>query len=182
MTSTNETTRPTIPEAYLREVEGRILAHRGALEELTGLSKKSVDRLAGQPDFPKPVVARGPQRRAWYDPDDLVDVALAHQPQQVGVDAEAAAGPGNELLTPSQVAELMQLKNVDSVYKYVEQSEAAWRRGEHGYLPMPDEETPRGTKQIARRWKRSTIIAHQERRPGHGGRPPTPSPNSELTS
>jgi predicted DNA-binding transcriptional regulator AlpA len=172
MTSTNATPRPTIPEAYLREVEGRILAHRGALEELTGLTKKSINRLAGQPDFPKPVVARGPERRAWYDPEALVDVALAHEPQQVGVDAEAAAGPGHELLGPRQVAELMQLKNVDSVYKYVEQSIPAWNRGEHGYLPIPDEETPRGEKLVARRWKRSTIIAHQKRRPGHGGRPP----------
>ena len=171
MTDTNETARPVIPEAYLRQIEGRVLAHRGALEELTGLTKKSIDRLAGQEEFPKPVVARGPERRGWYDPDDLVDVALAHQSQQVGVDAEAAVGPDDELLTPAQAAELMQLTNVGSFYKYVEQSLPAWARGEHGYVPMPDEETPRGTKQIARRWKRSTIIAHQARRPGHGGRP-----------
>lgn len=172
MTSTNETARPTIPEAYLKEIEGRTLAHRGALEELTGLSKKSIDRLAGQTGFPKPVLARGPERRAWYDPEALIDVAIAHQPQPLGVDVQVAAqGHPDDLLPPSLVAELMQLENVDTVYKYVELSEPAWSRGEHGILPIPDEVQPRGTKLVSRRWKRSTIIAHQARRPGHGGRP-----------
>jgi predicted DNA-binding transcriptional regulator AlpA len=169
---TSKTKRPTIPEAYLRDVDGRILAHRGALEELTGLSKKSVDRLAGQPGFPEPVIARGPERRSWYDPEALIDVAVAYEPPKVGVDPEAAAaGPADKLLTPREAAELMQIAYPGTFNKYVQISEPSWRRGEAGILPVPDEERPRGTKQIARRWKKSTIIAHQKRRPGHGGRP-----------
>jgi hypothetical protein len=169
---TTTTTRPTIPEAYLREVDGRTLAHRGALEELTGLSKKSVDRLASTGALPDPVIARGPERRSWYDPEALVDVALAYEPRRLGVDAEAAAaGPKDKLLPPREAAELMQVKYPGTFNRYVQMSEAAWRQGKHGILPLPDEERPRGTKQVSRRWKKSTIIAHQERRPGHGGRP-----------
>lgn len=168
---TTETARPTIPEAYLREIDGRMLAHRGALEELTGLSVQSIKRLAAEPDFPEPIVKRGPERRSWYDPEALIDVAVAYEPHQVGVDAEAAAaGPKSQLLAPREAAVLMCI-TPGTFDKYVEASKPAWHRGEHGILPMPDEERPRGTKLVSRRWKRSTIIDHQARRPGHGGRP-----------
>lgn len=171
MTAT-EMTRPAIPEACLREIEDKTLAHRGALEEITGLSKKSVDRLAGREDFPAPVIERGPERRSWYDPDALIDFALSYERHEVGVDAElAAATPRSKLLTPTEAAELMRISPA-TFRKNVEQSIPAWNRGEDGYLPRPDEEQPRGTKQVSRRWKAGTIIDHQARRQGHGGRPP----------
>jgi hypothetical protein len=164
--------RPTIPEQYLREIDGRLLANRGALEELTGLSKASLNRAAGGADFPQPVVARGPERRSWYEPDDLVDWALAYEPpHELGYDSELAAEFGERLLSPREAAALIQVRFPGTFNRYVQMSEHEWRNGRHGILPILDEEQPRGTKQVSRRWKTSTLIDHQERRPARGGRP-----------
>lgn len=173
---TTATTRP-IPEQYLQVVDGRTLAHRGALVHLTGRSKQTVDRYASSDsDFPVPVVARGPQRRAWYEPADLVDYAASVEHHEAGVDPELASEPSDPLLEPAEAAELMRVK-LGTFNRYVAMSTEAWKRGENAtLLPLPDEDEPMfaGGKRRRRRWKKSRIIAHQEQRPGRGvggGRP-----------
>lgn len=165
-----------IPERYLQKIEGRTLAHRGALVHLSGRAKQTVDRYASRDeDFPTPVVARGPQRRAWYEPADLVAYAASIDHHEAGVDSELAEGNANELLEPARAAELIEVK-LATFNKYVASSIKAWERGEDAILPVPDEDEPMfaGGKRRRRRWKRSTLIEHQLRRPGMGvggGRP-----------
>jgi hypothetical protein len=175
--TTTTTAKSTIPQEYVREIDGRVLAHRGALEHLTGRSKQTVDRyFSTRSDCPKPVIARGPGRRAWYEPQHLVDFAAAVAHHEAGVDPEAATDP-TRLLAPREAAEVIKVAFPGTFNKYIEASLPFWERGENGILPIPDEDEPYGTAgKRRRRWKTETLVAHQAARPGQGvggGRPAT---------
>jgi hypothetical protein len=157
-------TKPEIPQEYLLEIDGRTLAHRGALEHLTGRSKQTVDRyFSARTDCPDPVIARGPGRRAWYLPQDLVDFARVVDHHEAEVDPELAQDDLERLLPPAEAAAVIKVAYPGTFNKYVQLSIPFWERGKAGILPIPDEDEAYGAKGVRRRrrWKKRRLIENQ---------------------
>lgn len=163
-----------LPEAYVRtDDQGRQLGNRKALAALTGRPIGSIQVLAGtDEDFPDPV-ATGPRRELWYLIADLLKYASILAARRAGTAPVDDLEDDEEdpLLGLAEAAPEFGIA-VSSMAGYVRDSIPAWKEGRPGRLPIPDEETPRGTKLTDRKWRRST--AHAWTTPGRGvggGRP-----------
>jgi hypothetical protein len=170
---------PAIPMEHLRTgADGRRLGNRRALVAITGRTAGSINVLAGTDEHFPPEIERGPGRTTWYYLDDLLDWAEANPVKRntprPAPSADAEDDDLDALLGPKAAA--AELGIAWSTFpSYVRDSVPFWERGEAGRLPIPDEETPRGTKgYVNREWKRRTL--REWKLPGGrgigGGRPP----------
>jgi hypothetical protein len=162
------------PQEPLRTTEdGRVLGTRKTLATITGRPLGSLNVLAGtDPDFPDPV-EHGRGRELLYLMDDLLKYAgiLAARRAAPAAADELKDDEDDPLLGPAEAAPEFGIA-VTSMPGYVRDSIPDWKEGRHGRLPIPDEETPRGTKLVDRKWRRSTARAWTL--PGRGvggGRP-----------
>lgn len=91
--------------------------------------------------------------------------ALTHQ---------VLTGEPDELLDNTAFATILGVDPANVFHRYVDLSRAAWQRGEDGYLPLPDDNTParNGTTYWWRRHRIATWLAT----PRTGGRRPGPAP------
>lgn len=163
-----------------RTVNGQPATDRAGAAEYLGMPLNTVKVLA----------ARGKRRSSgWPEPlgldidgievfalSDLDTYRTARQkPARPAAEHRLLRGDADELLDNSAFAAILGVDPADVFHGYVKLSTAAWGRGEDGYLPLPDDESParNGTTYWWQRRRIKTWLAT----PRAGGRRSGPAPS-----
>jgi len=178
-----------VPDAAITTtvIDGIECTDRAGIAALTGLSMPSINLKAGKdPAFPQPIRGERIARTYWYPvdavrayADHLTELAEGAKPRPV------APGDPDDLLDAAAAAEALGI-SPGTFSRYVNDSRPYWDGLVKGrpILPPPDVVTIEPVGNLGeferREWRRGTLAAHQETRPGRrataaGGRTGRPS-------
>lgn len=177
----------TTADVQIRVVDGQECTDRVGIALLAGWKPgNSVNvRAKTDPEFPQPIRAQRIDKSFWYPLEGdhgvlsylevLAERANALKPPQV------KDGDDDDMLGPDEVADALHV-TPGTFRFYVHRSKPFWpepfgqgRTDRQPILPAPDLEEERtedatGRTYTHREWRRGTLKAHQDNRPGKGNR------------